>query len=266
MISLRKPLVLHRSHPQARRLRHEGDKADGGQHHKGTWEVAHDDRDDEKKKGRAVVEATASRRLDDDRPEGERAQQEAEMLGGMRVVATQSPLIDPGQMPKDESATKQHEYGKRIYKRLEHAIEAKAEPCARYMLSRRRRECPEEGKRRAAPNEEGWRHHHQQDVLEHVCGEKLITDGVDQRAERQQENRHARGKTCDPPAVQHLLGAYFFVQSPGADRVADALPGQDRTAPKGQNSRRGDAEPAAPCARASLSPKPEISRDKEDDA
>ena len=96
-------------------------------------------------------------------------------------------------------------------------------------------------------------------------GEKLITHGIDRRAERQEENRHARGKTCDPPAVQHLLGAYLFVQSPGADRVADACQGKTEQNPRLETP--GEEMLSRQLrVRESLCAKAEINRNKGDDA
>ena len=141
------------------------------------------------------------------------------MLKRMDELVMQSPGIRPRQVPEHEGAAKQHEHHRRMHEKVGDVIERDAGPGATDALPPARGERPDEGNSRAAPDEKRGRHHHQQNVLEHMHREQLAAGGVDRRAQRKEDHDHAGGKGGDVPAVEHALGAGLAIEPIDAEGV-----------------------------------------------
>ena len=139
-------------------------------------------------------------------PEEQRCQEEARVLDVVPEVGSQRQIVQRGRMPGPERDDERHPRDARL---REDAGEPPHRPCRQHRghrVPRGKRE-PRKQRRhwRAQPEQRG-RHHHQQEVLDHVRLERPVAQRVDRRADRHEhdaESRRERHRAPGPEALGH---------------------------------------------------------------
>ena len=205
-------------------------------------------------------------------PEEQRRQEEARVLDVVPEVGSERHVVQRGHMPCPE---RDDERDPRDARLREDAGEPPHRPRRQHRghrVPRGKREPRKQRRHRRAQPEQRGRHHHQQQVLDHVRLERPVAQRVDRRAERQEhdaESRRERHRAPGPEALGHARPKRrpaAQVERGGRDHRHDhhrleAPRERDGLRGPGRRARRPGDSCAGPCAAASVPSRGEHSRE-----